>query len=62
MNLWLCIVDCVKIKVGEFKVMIFDELFEKIKVLNWGDYILENGEFFVIGKFLKFELFSVLDC
>ena len=52
----------VKIKVGEFKATTFDELFEKTKALNWGDYIPENGEFPVIGKSLKSELFSVSDC
>lgn len=39
-NLWFCVVDCVKIVVGVFKVMIFDELFEKMKVLFWEDYLL----------------------
>ena len=61
-NLWLRTADRVKIKVGEFKATTFDELFEKTKALNWGDYIPENGEFPVIGKSLKSELFSVSDC
>ena len=37
-----------KIKVGEFKATTFDELFEKTKALNWGDYIPENGEFLLL--------------
>ena len=61
-NLWLRTADRVKIKVGEFKATTFDELFEKTKALNWGDYIPENGEFPVIGKSIKSTLFSVPDC
>lgn len=61
-NLWLRTADRVKIKVGEFKATSFDELFEKTKALNWGDYLPENAEFPVIGKSVKSKLFSVSDC
>ncbi|MFX3622773.1 MAG: class I SAM-dependent RNA methyltransferase [Ectobacillus sp.] len=61
-NLWLRTADRVKIKVGEFKATTFDELFEKTKALNWGDYIPENAEFPVVGKSVKSKLFSVSDC
>ncbi len=61
-NLWLRTADRVKLKVGEFKATTFDELFEKTKALNWGDYIPENAEFPVIGKSVKSKLFSVSDC
>ncbi|QOR65203.1 class I SAM-dependent RNA methyltransferase [Cytobacillus suaedae] len=61
-NLWLRTADRVKIKVGEFKATTFDELFEKTKALNWGDYLPENAEFPVIGKSVKSKLFSVSDC
>jgi putative N6-adenine-specific DNA methylase len=61
-NLWLRTADRVKIKIGEFKATSFDELFEKTKALNWGDYLPENAEFPVIGKSVKSKLFSVSDC
>ncbi len=61
-NLWLRTADRVKVKVGEFKATSFDELFEKTKALNWGDYLPENAEFPVIGKSVKSKLFSVSDC
>jgi putative N6-adenine-specific DNA methylase len=61
-NLWLRTADRIKIKVGEFKATTFDELFEKTKALNWGDYIPENAEFPVVGKSVKSKLFSVPDC
>ena len=34
----------------------------KNESIKLGDYIPENGEFPVIGKSLKSELFSVSDC
>ncbi|MBO9128198.1 class I SAM-dependent RNA methyltransferase [Bacillus sp. 165] len=61
-NLWLRTADRVKLKVGEFKATTFDELFEKTKALNWGDYLPENAEFPVVGKSVKSKLFSVSDC
>ncbi|MFC4322719.1 THUMP domain-containing class I SAM-dependent RNA methyltransferase [Litchfieldia salsa] len=61
-NLWLRTADRIKLKVGEFKATTFDELFEKTKALNWGQYIPEDAEFPVIGKSVKSTLFSVSDC
>lgn len=61
-NLWLRTADRIKIKVGEFQAKTFDELFEKTKALNWGDYLPENAEFPVIGKSVKSMLASVPDC
>ncbi len=61
-NLWLRTADRIKIKVGEFSAKTFDELFEKTKALNWGDYLPENAEFPVIGKSVKSMLASVPDC
>ncbi len=61
-NLWLRTADRIKIKIGEFKVKTFDELFEKTKALNWGDFLPENAEFPVIGKSVKSTLASVPDC
>lgn len=61
-NLWLRSADRIKIKVGEFKALTFDELFEKTKALPWEKYLPENAEFPVIGKSVKSKLFSVSDC
>jgi putative N6-adenine-specific DNA methylase len=61
-NLWLRTADRIKIKVGEFQAKTFDELFEKTKALNWGDYLPVNAEFPVIGKSVKSTLASVPDC
>ena len=61
-NLWLRTADRVKVRIGEFKATSFDELFEKTKALNWGQFIPENAEFPVIGKSVKSQLYSVPDC
>ncbi|AGK54654.1 THUMP domain-containing class I SAM-dependent RNA methyltransferase [Bacillus sp. 1NLA3E] len=61
-NLWLRTADRVKIKVGEFRVTSFDELFEKTKALAWEQFLPENAEFPVSGKSVKSKLFSVSDC
>jgi putative N6-adenine-specific DNA methylase len=61
-NLWLRTADRVKIRIGKFKAETFDELFEKTKGLNWGDYLPVDAEFPVQGKSVKSKLFSVPDC
>lgn len=61
-NLWLRTADRIKIKIGEFKVTTFDELFEKTKALPWENFLPENAEFPVTGKSVKSKLFSVSDC
>ncbi|MDI9477117.1 MAG: THUMP domain-containing class I SAM-dependent RNA methyltransferase [Natronincolaceae bacterium] len=61
-NLWLRSADRVLLKVGEFKALTFDELFEKTKALPWGDIIPENAEFPVNGKSINSKLSSVPDC
>lgn len=61
-NLWLRTADRVLLKMGEFKAMSFEELFEKTKALPWEEWIPENGKFPVIGKSVKSKLYSVPDC
>ncbi|MEQ6388497.1 class I SAM-dependent RNA methyltransferase [Bacillaceae bacterium S4-13-58] len=61
-NLWLRTADRVKVLIGEFEAVTFDQLFEQTKALPWEDYIPENGEFPVVGKSVKSKLFSVSDC
>ncbi len=61
-NLWLRTADRVKVKIGEFEALTFDELFEKTKALSWSDWIPDDAEFPVIGKSVKSKLFSISDC
>ncbi len=61
-NLWLRCAGRVWLKIGEFKAVTFDELFEKTKALPWGDWIPLDGKFTVVGKSVKSTLFSVSDC
>jgi len=61
-NLWLRTADRVLLKIGEFKALSFEELFEKTKALPWGDWIPVDGIFPVNGKSVKSKLFSVSDC
>ncbi|PKM78936.1 MAG: RNA methyltransferase [Firmicutes bacterium HGW-Firmicutes-13] len=61
-NLWLRTADRVRLKVGEFKAVTFDELFEKTKALPWSELIPADANFPVDGKSIKSTLFSVSDC
>ncbi len=61
-NLWLRSAERVLIKVGQFKALTFDELFEKSKALPWPDILPEDANFPVAGKSIKSKLFSVSDC
>ncbi len=61
-NIWLRSSERVLIKVGEFKALTFDELFEGTKALPWEEWIPEDGEFPVEGKSIDSKLASVPDC
>jgi len=61
-NLWLRSADRVLVKMGEFKALSFEELFEKTKALPWDEWIPENAEFPVEGKSIQSKLASVPDC
>lgn len=61
-NLWLRTADRVLLKIGEFKAMSFEELFENTKSLPWEKWITKDAEFTVIGKSINSKLFSVPDC
>ncbi|MDD4334319.1 MAG: class I SAM-dependent RNA methyltransferase [Desulfotomaculaceae bacterium] len=61
-NLGLRTADRVLLKMGEFKALTFDELFEKTRALPWPDWIPENAAFPVNGKSIKSQLHSVPDC
>jgi putative N6-adenine-specific DNA methylase len=61
-NLWLRTSDRVLLKMGEFKALSFEELFEQTKALPWDEIIPEDAEFPVEGKSIDSKLFSVPDC
>lgn len=61
-NMWLRCAGRILIKVGEFKALSFEELFEGTKALPWEDWIPEDAEFPVVGKSINSKLFSVPDC
>lgn len=61
-NLWLRTAERVFIKMGSFKAESFEELFQGVKRLPWGDWLSGDSEFPVNGKSVKSKLFSVSDC
>lgn len=58
-NLWLRTVDRVRVKIGDFKAVTFDELFEQTKALPWEEWISADGRFIITGKSNKSTLFSI---
>lgn len=61
-NLWLRTAERVLLKVGEFRALSFDELFEKTKALPWDEWITEDANFVVEGKSINSKLYSISDC
>ncbi|SDI26691.1 THUMP domain-containing class I SAM-dependent RNA methyltransferase [Natribacillus halophilus] len=61
-NLWLRTSDRVKLKIGSFTATSFEELFEETKNLPWEAFIPVYGEFPVVGRSVKSQLYSVPDC
>lgn len=61
-NLWLRTSDRVLLKMGSFKAVTFDELFEQTKALPWEEWLPKDANFPVQGKSIKSQLFSISDC
>ncbi len=61
-NLWLRSADRLLLKMGEFKALSFEELFEKTRALPWDEWITRDGKFTVNGKSVKSQLYSISDC
>ncbi len=61
-NLWLRTADRVRILIGEFPALSFNELFERAKALPWADWLPVNAAFPVEGKAVRSKLMSVSDC
>ena len=61
-NVFLRSAERILIKVGSFRAVTFDELFEGTKALAWEEYIPENGKFWVAkATSIKSRLFSPSD-
>lgn len=61
-NLWLRTADRVLIKLGEFKVMEFEDLFQGVKNIPWERFVEEDGNFKVDCTSVKSKLSSVRTC
>jgi putative N6-adenine-specific DNA methylase len=61
-NLWLRSAGRILLKLGEFKAVTFEELFEQTKDLPWEQWITKDGQFTVTGKSVKSTLGSVRAC
>lgn len=61
-NLWFRCADRILLKMGEFQAESFDQLFEGVKKLPWGDILPQDAKFTVTGKSARSKLFSVPDC
>ena len=61
-NIFLRTAERVLLKVGQFKAVTFDELFEKTRALPWEEYIPVDGRFWVTkATSIKSKLFSPSD-
>lgn len=61
-NLWLRSADRVLLKMGEFKALEFEDLFQQTKAIAWEDIIPADGKFTVTGTSVKSRLHSVPAC
>ena len=61
-NLWLRTADRVYLRMGEFKAVTFEELFQQVKGIPWENIIPEDGSFPVVGGSVKSALHSVPAC
>lgn len=61
-NLWLRSADRVLIKMGEFKALSFEELFQQTRALPWPEWLPMDANFPVNGKSVKSQLASVPNC
>ena len=61
-NVFLRTTERVMLKIGSFKAVTFDELFEKTKALPWENFIPKDGKFWVKkASSIKSKLFSPSD-
>ncbi len=61
-NMWLRCAERIIVKIGSFKALTFEELFQQTKALPWEKWLAINAQFPVDGKSVKSKLFSISDC
>lgn len=61
-NLWLRSADRVLLKMGEFKALEFEDLFQQVRGIPWEELIPIDGKFTVSGSSVKSKLHSVPAC
>ncbi|MBE6897190.1 MAG: class I SAM-dependent RNA methyltransferase [Ruminococcaceae bacterium] len=61
-NIHLRTADRILIKMAEFKAVTFEELFQGVKAIPWGEFLPIDAEMHVIGRSVRSGLFSVPDC
>ena len=61
-NLWLRTAARVQICLAKFRAVTFEELFQGVKAIPWGDWLPEDARFPVDGRSVKSTLFSISDC
>ncbi|MFO3715218.1 class I SAM-dependent RNA methyltransferase [Anaerococcus cruorum] len=59
LNISLREADRVYLVVDTFKARDFDELFEKVKAINWPDFLAKDSDFIVNARTHKSKLFSI---
>ena len=59
LNINLKHADRVFLELDEFKVMDFDQLYEKVKEIDWQDFLAEDSNFIVNARSYKSKLFSI---
>ncbi|MBQ4097881.1 MAG: class I SAM-dependent RNA methyltransferase [Clostridia bacterium] len=62
LNINLRAADRVYIKLKEFPVLTFDDLFDGVKSINWENYICSDGKVLVNGKCVKSKIFAISAC
>lgn len=60
-NLWLAAADRVYLVISEFSAATFEELFQGVKAIPWGDYLPKTALFPVLGDSVRSTLKSVPD-
>lgn len=60
-NLWLRCAERVLLKLSEFKVLSFEDLYQGIKKIKWEDLISKDDKFPVNASSVKSKLFSLSD-
>jgi len=61
-NIWLRTADRLLIEIKKFRALDFEELFQGVLKVQWGEIIPFKGKMHVTGKSVKSRLFSVRDC